>query len=158
MFCIVLTPLRFPRVKAEGQSFYHCVSRVVDRRLISQTAGHGSAEAERSVLLLNRTSPDCLAALIDASDACNHFREHLRVRGTVTEIGANRWGDVILRFGSTQEAFKAVIPASCVRSKEKGWINSLKNRTLTVSALISFYAQAPAIRILEKSQIALLEE
>ena len=80
------------------------------------------------------------------------------MRGTVTEIGANRWGDVILRFGSTQEAFKAVIPASCVRSKEKGWINSLKNRTLTVSALISFYAQAPAIRILEKSQIALLEE
>jgi hypothetical protein len=34
--------MRFPRVKAEGQSFYHCVSRVVDRRFIFQTAGHGS--------------------------------------------------------------------------------------------------------------------
>jgi hypothetical protein len=49
-FCMVPTPLRFPCVKPEGQSFYHCVSRVVDRRLISQTAGYGSAEAERSVL------------------------------------------------------------------------------------------------------------
>ena len=30
LFCMVcLTPMRFPRVKAEGQSFYHCVSRVV---------------------------------------------------------------------------------------------------------------------------------
>ena len=41
--------MRFPRVKAEGQSFYHCVSRVVDRQFIFQTAGHGSPEAERSV-------------------------------------------------------------------------------------------------------------
>jgi hypothetical protein len=44
--------MRFPRVKAEGQSFYHCVSRVVDRRFIFQTAGHGSPEAERFVLLM----------------------------------------------------------------------------------------------------------
>ena len=43
LFCVVcLTPMRFPRVKAEGQSFYHCVSRVVDRRFIFQTTGHGS--------------------------------------------------------------------------------------------------------------------
>ncbi len=41
--------MRFPRVKAEGQSFYHCVSRVVDRQFIFQTSAHGSAEAERFV-------------------------------------------------------------------------------------------------------------
>ena len=46
--------MRFPRVKAEGQSFYHCVSRVVDRRFIFQTTDHGSAEAERFVLLMRR--------------------------------------------------------------------------------------------------------
>ena len=34
--------MRFPRVKAEGQSFYHRVSRVVDRQFIFQAAGHGS--------------------------------------------------------------------------------------------------------------------
>ena len=46
--------MRFPRVKAEGQSFYHCVSRVVDRQFIFQTTGHGSPEAERFVLLMRR--------------------------------------------------------------------------------------------------------
>jgi hypothetical protein len=76
----------------------------------------------------------------------------------VTEIGANRRGDLVLRFGSAQADFKAVIPANCALSKEQGWIESLKNRTLTVSGLISFYAQAPAMRILEKDQVTLLEE
>jgi hypothetical protein len=48
---VCLTPIRFPRVKAEGQSFYHWVSRMVERRFIFQTAGHGSAEAEPSALI-----------------------------------------------------------------------------------------------------------
>ena len=96
--------------------------------------------------------------LIDASEARNHFRQHRRVRGTVTEIAPNRRGDVILRFGFAQEVFKGVIPASSVLSKEEEWINSLNNRTLTVSGLISFYAQAPAMRILEKNQVTLPEE
>jgi len=111
-----------------------------------------------NVLGLIMAGPTPPPPLIETSEACNHLRKHLRVRGTVTEIGSNRRGDVILRFGSAQADFKGLIPASCVLSKEQEWIDSLKNRTLTVSALISFYAQAPAIRILEKSQIALLEE
>ena len=96
--------------------------------------------------------------LIDASQARSHLRRYLRVRGTVTEIGANRRGDVILRFGSAEEVFKAVITASCVLSKDEEWINTLKDKTVTVSGLISFYAQAPAMRILEKDQVTLLEE
>jgi hypothetical protein len=96
--------------------------------------------------------------LIDASEACNHLRKHLRVRGIVTEVGANRRGDVILRFGSAQADFKAVIPASGVLSKEQELIDSLKNQKLTVRGLNSFYAQAPAMRILEKDQVTLLEE
>jgi hypothetical protein len=51
-----------------------------------------------------------------------------------------------------------VIPASCVLSKEQEWIDSLKNRKLIVCGLMSFYAQAPAMRILEKDQVTLLEE
>ena len=66
--------MRFPRVKAEGQSFYHCVSRVVDRQFIFQTTGHGSPEAERFVLLMRR---------LEAFSGCAHtlwvFRD-LRVR------------------------------------------------------------------------------
>ena len=46
--------MRFPRVKAEGQSFYHCVSRVVDGLFIFQTTGHGSPEAERFVQLMRQ--------------------------------------------------------------------------------------------------------
>jgi hypothetical protein len=48
--CCVIVPtklMRFPRVKADGQGFYHCVSRVVEGRFIFQTSGHGSVEAER---------------------------------------------------------------------------------------------------------------
>ena len=96
--------------------------------------------------------------LIEASEARSHLREQVQVRGTVTEIAANRRGDVILWFGSTQEVFKAVIPASCVLSKEEEWINGLKNRILTVSGLVSYYAQAPAMRVFEKNQVTLLEE
>jgi hypothetical protein len=86
------------------------------------------------------------------------LREHLQVKGTVTEFGRNRRGDVILQFGLRQEVFKAVIPASCVLSKEEEWISSLKNRKLIVWGLMSFYAQAPAMRILEKDQVTSLEE
>jgi hypothetical protein len=111
-----------------------------------------------SVLGLIMAGPTPPPQLIDASEACNHLRKHPRVRGTVTEIAANRRGDVILRFGSAQADFKAVIPGSCVLSKEQEWIDTLKNRTLTVSGPISFYAQAPAMRILEKDQVTLLEE
>jgi len=50
----VLYPHEIPRVKAERQSFYHCVCRVVDRRFIFQTTGHGSPETERFVLLMRR--------------------------------------------------------------------------------------------------------
>jgi hypothetical protein len=46
--------MRFPRVKADGQGFYHCVSRVVERRFIFQTSGHGSVEAERFIKLMRR--------------------------------------------------------------------------------------------------------
>ena len=31
---VCFTPMRFPRVKAVGRSFCHCVSRVVDRQFI----------------------------------------------------------------------------------------------------------------------------
>ena len=54
-YMVCFTPMRFPRVKAEGQSFYHCVSRVVDRQFIFQTTGHGSPEAERFVLLMQES-------------------------------------------------------------------------------------------------------
>jgi hypothetical protein len=65
--------MRFPRVKAEGQSFYHCVSRVVDRQFIFQTTGHGSPEAERFVLLMRRLEAFSGVRVLTYSLMSNHF-------------------------------------------------------------------------------------
>ena len=65
--------MRFPRVKAEGQSFYHCVSRVVDRRFIFQTAGHGSPEAEQFVLLMRRLEAFSGVRVLTYALMSNHF-------------------------------------------------------------------------------------
>src|SRR5208282_53524 len=74
LFCkVCLTPMRFPRIKAEGQSFYHCVSRVVDRQFIFQTAGHGSPEAERFVLPMRRLEAFSGVRVLTYSLMSNHF-------------------------------------------------------------------------------------
>jgi putative transposase len=65
--------MRFPRIKAEGQGFYHCVSRVVDRRFIFQTSGHGSAEAERFVLLMRRLEAFSGVRVLTYALMSNHF-------------------------------------------------------------------------------------
>ena len=65
--------MRFPRIKAEGESFYHCVSRVVDRRFIFQTSGHGSAEAERFVLLMRRLEAFSGVRVLTYALMSNHF-------------------------------------------------------------------------------------
>src|ERR1700759_1624470 len=65
--------MRFPRVKAEGQSFYHCVSRVVDRRFIFRTAGHGSPEAESFVLLMRRLEAFSGVRVLTYTLMSNHF-------------------------------------------------------------------------------------
>jgi putative transposase len=65
--------MRFPRVKAEGLSFYHCVSRVVDRRFIFQTSRHGSAEAERFVGLMRRLEAFSGVRVLTYALMSNHF-------------------------------------------------------------------------------------
>ena len=65
--------MRFPRVKVQGQSFYHCVSRVVDARLIFHTAGHGSPEAERFVLLMRRLAAFSDIRVLTYVLMSNHF-------------------------------------------------------------------------------------
>jgi putative transposase len=65
--------MRFPRVKAEGQSFYHCVSRVVDGRFIFQISGHGSAEAERFLRLMRRLQAFSGVRVLNYVLMSNHF-------------------------------------------------------------------------------------
>src|SRR4029077_2199345 len=74
LLCYVPTKLmRFPRVKADGQGFYHCVSRVVERRFIFHTSGHGSAEAERFIKLMRRLEAFSGIRVLTYALMSNHF-------------------------------------------------------------------------------------
>src|ERR1700758_5849362 len=70
---IAPNPMRIPRVKAEGQSFYHCISRVVEGRFIFSRPGHGSLEAERFVQLMRRLEAFTGVRILNYSLMANHF-------------------------------------------------------------------------------------
>jgi REP element-mobilizing transposase RayT len=65
--------MRFPRVKVDGQGFYHCVSRAVERRFIFQTSGHGSVEAERFIKLMRRLEAFSAIRVLTYALMSNHF-------------------------------------------------------------------------------------
>ena len=65
--------MRFPRVKAEGQSFYHCISRVVEGRFIFGTSGDGGLEAERFVSLMRRLEAFSGVRVLTYVLMANHF-------------------------------------------------------------------------------------
>ena len=73
--CVIVAAklMRFPRVKADGHGFYHCVSRVVEGRFIFQTSGHGSAEAEQFVQLLRRLEAFSGIRVLTYALMSNHF-------------------------------------------------------------------------------------
>jgi hypothetical protein len=91
LVCCVIAPakfMRFPRVKADGQGFYHCVSRVVEGRFIFQTSGHGSVEAERFTELMRRLEAFSGIRVLTYVLMSNHF--HLLCRA-IQECPAGRW-------------------------------------------------------------------
>ena len=49
-----LLVMRFPRVKAQGRSFYHCISRFVHGLFVFGTSGGRCAEAEEFLSLMRR--------------------------------------------------------------------------------------------------------
>jgi putative transposase len=65
--------MRFPRVKANGHGFYHCISRVVEGRFIFQTSGHGSVEAERFIMLMRRLEAFSGVRVLTYVLMSNHF-------------------------------------------------------------------------------------
>src|SRR5215475_14732329 len=73
--CCVIVPklMRFPRVKVNGQGFYHCVSRVVEGRFIFGTSGHGSAEAERFIKLMRCLETFSGVRVLNYVVMSNHF-------------------------------------------------------------------------------------
>ena len=65
--------MRQPRIKGEGESFYHCVSRVVDGRFLFQTQRPGSVEAEYFVHLMGRLKKACCVQVLTYALMANHF-------------------------------------------------------------------------------------
>jgi putative transposase len=71
--------MRQPRIKGEGESFYHCVSRVVDGRFLFQTQCSGSVEAEYFVHLMRRLEEACCLQVLTYALMANHFHILCRV-------------------------------------------------------------------------------
>ena len=65
--------MRQPRIKGQGESFYHCVSRVVEGRFLFQTKGRGSVEAEYFVYLMRRLEKACCVSVLTYALMANHF-------------------------------------------------------------------------------------
>ena len=69
----IRSSMRQPRIKGQGESFYHCVSRVVDGRFVFQTQGPGSFEAEYFVGLMRRLEKACCVQVLTYALMANHF-------------------------------------------------------------------------------------
>jgi putative transposase len=65
--------MRFPRVKVEGESFYHCLSRTVEGRFIFQNSGSGSLEAETFIALMRRLEAFSGIRVLTYVLMANHF-------------------------------------------------------------------------------------
>src|SRR5258707_10707565 len=74
-YCVIIlrSSMRQPRIKGQGQSFYHCVSRVVDGRFLFQTQSPGSVEAEYFVHLMRRLEKGCCLQVLTYALMANHF-------------------------------------------------------------------------------------
>jgi REP element-mobilizing transposase RayT len=60
--------MRLPRIKSEGPGFYHCISRVIERRFILQ-----DREKEVFCALMRKTEAFCGVRILTYSVLSNHF-------------------------------------------------------------------------------------
>jgi putative transposase len=65
--------MRFPRVKAEGQGFYHCISRTVEGRFIFHSTDRPCLEAEMFLSLMRRLEAFSGIRVLTYSLMANHF-------------------------------------------------------------------------------------
>ena len=65
--------MRFPRVKAQGRGFYHCISRFVHGLFIFATSGGYCAEAEEFLSLMRRWAAFTGIRIVDYVLMANHF-------------------------------------------------------------------------------------
>jgi REP element-mobilizing transposase RayT len=66
--------MRMPRVKAEGQGFYHCISRIIERRYIFQ-----DEQKEVFCSILRKAEDFCGVQILTYAVLSNHFHVLLQV-------------------------------------------------------------------------------
>ena len=65
--------MRFPRIKPDFHSFYHCISRVVDGRFIFALRHGRSAPAEKLLAIMRAEEAFCGVRVLDYVIMSNHF-------------------------------------------------------------------------------------
>ena len=65
--------MRFPRIKPDIHSFYHCISRVVEGRFIFAICEGRSGEAEKFIALMRRLEAFCGVHVREYVIMANHF-------------------------------------------------------------------------------------
>ena len=65
--------MRFPRIKPDTDSFYHCISRVVDGRFIFALRHGRSVVAEKLIAMMRRQEAFCGVRVLDYAVMANHF-------------------------------------------------------------------------------------
>ncbi len=77
--------MRQARIKGEGLSYYHCVSRIVDRRFI-----FGDAEKEHFVALMRKLEGFLGLRVVTYVVMCNHFHLLVEEPDEETRAGLDR--------------------------------------------------------------------
>ena len=65
--------MRFPRIKPDTDSFYHCISRVVDGRFIFALRHGRSVVAEKLIAMMRSQAAFCGVRVLDYVVMANHF-------------------------------------------------------------------------------------
>jgi putative transposase len=73
MFCYINLIMRFPRVKAQGQGFYHVISRIVAGVFVFGTAGLRRVASEKFRSMMGRQAAFSGVQILDYSLMSNHF-------------------------------------------------------------------------------------
>src|ERR1700676_2808013 len=73
MFCYINLIMRFPRVKAQGQGFYHVSSRIVAGVFVFGTAGLRRVASEKFRSMMGRQAAFSGVQILDYSLMSNHF-------------------------------------------------------------------------------------
>jgi REP-associated tyrosine transposase len=118
-----LLSMRQPRIKGQGESFYHCASRVVEGRFLFQTESPGSIEAEHFVYLMRRLEKAFCVQVLTYALMANHFHILCKVPAPRTLTDQELLDCIEVGYGSERRAQVAellVVHSKDANSSDQG--------------------------------------